>query len=359
MNEPGSAVPGRGEGSSNSHSEKASIILGSRASISRNLSNHKFPSSCSNEEKNQITGIIRNCARRTKGLSELCFLRISRITKTQRQVLLGDYQIEDDFISTLSGRGILVMPRHSIREVAKAIPLCWDDHLKIQAAAPGNTIDELYSIVSETEKLFESKLNFSFSKEWGYLTSNPASLGTALEISILVHLPALAISPDIADFIKNLSKVGCSVGGYAGKNTEVTGNIFRISSSRTLGKSEEEIVEEMNAICLNIVDEEEGARRKLIEKDRLGAKDNVYRSYGLLKYAKILSFEEALELLSILRLGLDLGIIEKIRDFDYFEIINMIGDAHIISGFEMGDKATDDDIDLKRAELIRDRILED
>ena len=191
------------------------------------------------------------------------------------------------------------------------------------------------------------------------MTSNPASLGTALEISLLVHLPALAISPDIADFIKNLSKVGCSVGGYAGKNTEVTGNIFRVSSSRTLGKSEEEIVEEMNAICLNIGDEEEDARRKLIEKDRLGAKDNVYRSYGLLKYAKILSFDEALELLSILRLGLDLGIIDKIRDFDYFEIINMIGDAHVVSGFEMGDKATDDDIDLKRAELIRDRILED
>ena len=100
-----------------------------------------------------------------------------------------------------------------------------------------------------------------------------------------------------------------------------------------LGKSEEEIVEEMNAICLNIVDEEESARRKLIEKDRLGAKDNVYRSYGLLKYAKILSFEEALELLSILRLGLDLGIIDRIRDFDYFEIINMIGDAHVISRF--------------------------
>ena len=358
MNESGSVTPGP-EGSSGSRFHRSSIILSSRASISRNLSNHKFPSSCSNEEKNQIINIIKNSASRTRGLSDLCFLRLSRMTKIQRQVLLSDYQIDEDFISNLSGRGILVFPRPSIRETATAIPLCWDDHLKIQSASPGNTIDSVYNKVSDIEKLFESKLNFSFSKEWGYLTSNPASLGTALELSLLVHLPALAISPDIADFIKNLSKIGCAVGGYAGRNSEVMGNIFRISSSRTLGKSEEEIVEEMNAICLNIVDEEESARRKLIEKDRLGAKDNVYRSYGLLKYAKILSFEEALELLSILRLGLDLGIIDRIRDFDYFEIINMIGDAHVISGFEMGDDATEDDIDLKRAELIRDRVLED
>ncbi|MCJ7666216.1 MAG: hypothetical protein MUO59_05715, partial [Actinobacteria bacterium] len=137
------------------------------------------------------------------------------------------------------------------------------------------------------------------------------------------------------------------------------GNLFRISSSKTLGKSEEEIVEEMQAICLNIVEEEKNSRKKLVEKDLLGAKDNVYRSYGLVKYAKILSFEEALELLSILRLGLDLKIIEKTRDFDLFGLINIISDSHIISNFEIEGPASDDDIDLKRAGLIRERVLEE
>ena len=358
MNEPGSLTPGA-EGSSGSSSQRSSIILSSRSSISRNLSNHKFPSSCSGEEKDQLIGIVKNSSLKAEDLSQLCFLRLSGMTKVQRQVLLSDYQIDEDFISSLSGRAIMIKPRTSIKEDALAIPLCWNDHLKIQCAAPGNTIGHVYEVVGAIEKQFESRLNFSFSKEWGYLTSSPASLGTALEISLLVHLPALAISPDIAEFMKNLSKIGCTVGGYSSSSPEVTGNIFRISSSRTLGKSEEEIVEEMNAICLNIVDEEESARRKLLKKDRLGAKDNVFRSYGLLKYARILSFEEALELLSILRLGLDLGIIGKIRDFDYFEIINMIGDAHVISSFEMGDSATEDEIDLKRAKLIRDSILED
>ncbi len=358
MNRPGSVTPGR-EGSSGSISRDPSIILSSRAGISRNLSNYKFPSSSSNEEKNQVINMIKSSTRRTEGLRELCCLRLNRMTRVQRQVILSDYQIEEDFISSLKGRALMVFPRSSIRDTATAIPLCWDDHLKIQCAAPGNTISMVYEKASGIEKIFETKLNFSFSSQWGYLTSNPASLGTALEISLLVHMPALAISPGIAEFIKNLSRVGCAISGYSDSSPEATGNIFRISSSRTLGKSEEEIVEEMNAICLNIVDEEKSARRELLKKDRLGAKDNVYRSYGLLKYARILSFEEALELLSILRLGLDLGIMGKIRDFDYFEIINMVGDAHVISSFEMDDKASEDEIDLKRAGLIRDIILKD
>jgi len=337
---------------------KGSIILSTRVSISRNLANYKFPSSCSTEEKNQLIGIIRDCASKIDKLSDLCFLKVSKISDIQKLVMVNDYQIDDDFISKMPGRGILLMPRHSIRENAIAIPLCWDDHIRIQISGPGNIIDKSYSSAVEIEKLFESRLLFSFDKQWGYLTSNPASLGTALEISLMVHLPALAISPEIADFIKNLTKIGYAIGGFSGKDSEVVGNLFRISSSKTLGKSEEDIVEEMHAICLNIVDEEKSSRRELIKKDPLGAKDNVCRSFGLLKYAKILSFEEALELLSILRLGLDLGIIEKIKDFDFFKLINTVSDSHIISSFEMG-KATDDDIDQKRADLIREKILED
>lgn len=358
MNDIRNFIPGEKDYSRNDL-KNSSIVLSSRVSISRNLADHKFPSSSSIKEKNQIISIIKDCASKIDKLSDLCFLRISKISNTDRLVLIDDYQIDDDFILKLPGRAVLIMPGHTSMKNMIAIPLCWDDHIKIQISGPGNSIDKSYNKAVEIEKLLEHRLSFSFDEQWGYLTSNPASLGTALEVSLMVHLPALAISPGIADFIKNLTGVGCAIGGFSGKDSEVTGNLFRISSSKTLGKSEEEIVEEMHAICLNVIDEEESSRRKLLEKDPLGAKDNVCRSFGLLKYAKILSFEEALELLSILRLGLDLGIIEKIRDFDFFKLIKMISDPHIISGFEMGKKAADDDIDQKRADLIRDKILED
>ncbi|MCK5567796.1 MAG: hypothetical protein KAI62_07780 [Actinomycetia bacterium] len=336
-----------------------SIILSTRVGLARNIANHKFPSSNTLDEKNQIIKIVRDCIGSTGGLPELHFHRLSRLTRIQRQMILDDYQIDDDFVSKLPGRAILLSPRLSLKDNAVSILLCWDDHIRIQVSSPGSGTKKAYIMVGKIEKLLESKLSFSFDREWGYLTSNPADLGTALEVSVMAHLPALAISPEIAGFIKNLTKVGCSISGFSGINSEVTGNLFRISSSKTLGKSEEEIVEEMQAICLNIVEEEEDSRKKLVEKDLLGAKDNIYRSFGLIKYAKILSFEEALELLSILRLGLDLGIIEKTRDFDLFELINIISDSHIISNYEIEGPVSDDDIDLKRADLIRERVLEE
>ncbi|MCD4669638.1 MAG: hypothetical protein K8S14_04260, partial [Actinomycetia bacterium] len=292
MNDIRSFVPGE-KGYLRSDLENSSIMLSSRVSISRNLTDYKFPSSSSIKEKNRMIDIVRDCVSKIDQLSDLCFLRMSKISDIQRFVLINDYQVDDDFISKLPGRGILVMPGHATMEDMVAIPLCWDDHIRIQISGPGNSIDKSYRRAVEIEKLFESRLSFSFDKQWGYLTSSPASLGTALEISLMVHLPALAISPEIADFMKNLTRIGCAIGGFSGKDSEVIGNLFRISSSKTLGKSEEEIVEEMHAICLNVIDEEESSRRKLLGKDPLGAKDNVCRSFGLLKYAKILSFEEA------------------------------------------------------------------
>jgi protein arginine kinase len=336
------------------------IILSSRASISRNLVNYKFPASCKIRESKEIIDIIRNCASKTSGLSDFCFLDMAEVEKNQRLILINDYQIEKDFISKLSGRGILVMPRHSIRENAVAVPLCWDDHIKIQVSGPGKVIRQVYKKAVEIEKLFEKKLSFAFDSEWGYLTSDPANLGTALEVSFLAHIPALAISSNITDFINRLIKIGCSVREFGGMDhDEITGNIIRISSAKTLGKSEEEIVEEMHAICLNIIEEEKDSRRSMVKKDLLGIEDNVYRSYGLVEHAKILSFEESVELLSILRLGVDLGLIEKVKNFDLFDIINMVNDYNIASEFEMGIEATEDDIDQKRAEYIRKAILED
>jgi protein arginine kinase len=338
--------------------DRDSIVLSSRASISRNIANYKFPSSCKIKESKEIINVIRSCASKTGGLSDFCFLDMAEVEKNQRFIMINDYQIEKDFISKLSGRGILIKPRHSIKENAVAVPLCWDDHIKIQVSGQGEIIRQVYKKAVEIEKLFEARLSFAFDSEWGYLTSNPANLGTALEISFLVHIPALAISSDITDFINRLIKIGCSVRGFDSVDTEITGNILRISSAKTLGKSEEEIVEEMHAICLNIIEEEKNSRRRLVKKDLLGTEDNISRSYGLIKHAKILSFEESVELLSILRLGADLGLIEKVKNFDLFDIINMINDFNISSEFEMGSEATDDDIDQKRAEFIRKAILE-
>ncbi len=279
------------------------------------------------------------------------------MTKIQRELLFEDYLINPTMGKGLKGKGVLVKTNPAYMGKSVSILINHEDHLRIQCVYPGINIMDAYNEVIFIEKQFENAMSFAFDKEFGYLTTNPADLGTGLKIAITAHLPALSINPGITDFIKNLTRVGCSISGYFGGNIDVIGNLFKIFSIKALGKSEEDIVEEMQAICLNVIDQEKNMRDDLLVNDLLGVEDNVYRSYGLLKYAKILSYEESLELLSILRLGLDLKIISEIKDFDFFELINIASDSHIILNYEINEDITDDQLDAIRADLLRKRVL--
>lgn len=339
-----------------SESNKNKIILNTRVRLARNLTDYKFTSICSNQEKNILLKKIKRYVEEIKELRDFRFYSVKSLGKIQRDLLFKDYLITPGMANRMQGKGLFVKYGQD-RGESSAIMINQEDHLRIQGVRPGLNISEAYEEVIEIEKYFEKKLSFAFDRNLGYLTASPINLGTALRVSVIAHLPVLAVSTRIADFVKKLNRVGCLINGYFMGNSEVIGNLFKISNLVTLGKGEEDIVEEMKAICLNIIDDEEIARKKLKESDLLGIKDNIYRSFGLLKYAKILSYEESLELLSIIRLGLDLDIISGVNDFDYFELINKISDSHIILDLEISSSVTDDELDSIRADLIRKKIL--
>ncbi len=343
----------------NSSEINTEVILNTRARLARNISDSKFVTAASPCEKDDILKRFKDIASKSKEFQDFRFYNLKNMTKIQRELLFEDYLINPEMGKKLKGKGVLVKTNPSYMGKSVSILINHEDHLRIQCVYPGVNILDAYAEVISIEKQFENAISFAFDNDFGYLTNNPANLGTGLKIAITAHLPALSINPGIADFIKNLTSVGCSIGGYFGGNIDVIGNLFSIFSVKALGKSEEEIVEEMQAICLNIIDEEKNKRNSLLVDDLLGVKDNVYRSYGLLKYAKILSYEESLELLSILRLGLDLKIIGEIKDFDFFELINICSDPHLILNYEINDKVTDDQLDAMRADLIRNRVLKE
>ncbi len=333
------------------------VILNTRVRLARNFSSSKFITMASPSEKDDILKRFKKFTSKSREFGDFRFYELKNLSKTQRELLFEDYLINPEMGKKLKGKGVLVKTNPAYMGKSISILVNHEDHLRIQCVSPGVNILEAYNEVIAIERQFEKGINFAFDNELGYLTTNPANLGTGLKIAITAHLPALSINPGIADFIKNLTRVGCSISGYFGGNTDVIGNLFKIFSTKALGKSEEEIVEEMQAICLNIIDEECKIRGDLLANDLLGVKDNVYRSYGLVKYAKILSYEESLELLSILRLGLDLKIISEVRDFDFFELINIVSDSHIILNYEINEEITEDKLDAIRADLIRKRVL--
>jgi len=339
-------------------SNKNKIILNTRVRLARNLAEFKFASISSSQEKNILLKEIKEYIGSMKEFKDLRFYNIKSMQKIQRDLLLKDYMISPKIANKMQGKGLFVRFGTDWGE-SSAIIVNHEDHLRIQSARSGLNILEAYREVLKIEKYFEKKLSFAFDRSLGYLTASPVNLGTALRVSVIAHLPVLAVSPGIADFVKKLNKVGCLINGYFMGHSGIIGNLFKISNQVTLGKGEDDIVEEMQAICLNIIDDEEIARRKLRESDLLGIKDNIYRSFGLLKYAKILSYEESLELLSIIRLGLDLDIISGINDFDFFELIGRINDSHVISDLEISGRVTDDQLDSTRADLIRRKILKE
>jgi len=334
------------------------IILNTTVRLLRNITGYKFTSSSSGREKSILLEKIKKCVEDIKELRSFRFLLIKNLQKIQRDLLLEDYMISTKMADKVQGKGLFIRSGQDKGE-SLSIAINQEDHLMIQSVRKWLNILEAYHEVNEIESHLESKLNFAFDENLGYLTTSPINLGTALKISFITHLPVMAASPRIAEFVKKLNQVGCIIHGYFMGDSEVIGNLFKISNTVTLGKGEEDIVEEIQAICLNIIDDEQNARRKLKKNDLLGIKDNIYRSFGLLKYAKILSYEESVELLSIIRLGLDLDLIGGVEDFDYFELINKIRDPYIILDQEISEKVNSDRLDSIRADLIREKILKE
>jgi protein arginine kinase len=339
---------------------KQDVVLSSSINLFRNISGYKFSASNDRSEKENILFQIQNVKNEIKSLNDYSFYYLKDISRLHRQLLIERGVISSLMLQKISGKGLILKPDFVANSnKIFAIIINEDEHLKIQGMESGIKIKECFKRVLKMERALEKKLSFSFSKNLGYLTSNPSLLGTGLKAEILVHLPGMVISSRIIDFIKNLNQIGFGVSGYIVDDNEVIGNLFRISNLITLGKDENSIINELYAISQNIIEEEENAKADLKKNQEFDIEDSVFRSFGIIKYAKILSFEESIELLSMLKFGLDAKIIDEVNNFNFYEIINLISDANIELNYINNKKATEDEIDFIRACVIREKLLND
>jgi len=333
------------------------IIMTTRARIARNLSDFKFSSINTINEKKNISNFIKETFYSYKNNNNYRFFSISRLSKIQRAFLVEKHILSPEMLIKLNGKGLIIKTGEDGLDHSLSILINEEDHLRIQSVYPGLNIKKAYREISNIEKNLEVKLRFAFDKDFGYLTSCPTNIGTALRISVITHLPAMVIAGRIEDFVKNIVKVGCSIRGFYGENSDVVGNLFQISNQFSLGKYEKQIIEDMNAICLNIVDAEKEALKSLRKEKNLSLEDSVYRSYGMLRFARMLSYGEALELLSIIKLGRDLSIIDDVKPFNFYQLISLLGESNIILA-NNGDLEPDtDEVDMIRARIIREKIL--
>jgi protein arginine kinase len=204
-----------------------------------------------------------------------------------------------------------------------------EDHLRIQSLVSGLRLQEAWSMVDRLDEDLGQDLPYAYHHEFGFLTSCPTNVGTGLRASVLMHLPGLVLTKEIAKVLQGLGQVGLTFRGLYGEGSEVVGNFFQVSNQTTLGKTEEDLVDHLDKIIRQVIEYENKARQTLLRDARAVTEDKIWRAYGLLRYARTLSFEELMNLLSGVRLGASLKLLPGLRVYTLNKIMIFTQPAHL------------------------------
>ena len=225
----------------------------------------------------------------------------------QRQALVEKHLISPQLTNPERLGSVLLSDDESISVMVNE-----EDHIRIQVLYPGFQLLEAYRQADKVDNILEKDLPYAFDEQFGYATTCPTNTGTGLRASVMMHLPALTITKRINRIIPAISQVGMVVRGMYGEGTEALGNIYQVSNQITLGKSETDILSELQSIAEQIIMEERSARHTLLENSPMSLEDRLYRSYGTLTFSRLLTMEEAAKCLSDVRLGIDLDLIQDV-----------------------------------------------
>jgi protein arginine kinase len=326
------------------------IILSSRIRLARNIAGIPFPSGLEVEKAKEVIAMVRSSL--SKGETPLDFksLTMNELPLLERQVLVERHLISP-VLSKNDASGAAIISSDG----TASIMINEEDHIRIQAILPGLQIKRSWEMASDIDDILEQNLEYAYNENWGYLTSCPTNVGTGMRASVMVHLPALTITGNMNKILQAVAHIGLTIRGLYGEGTEFVGNIFQISNQITLGRAEEEIVENLTVVTKQIIDKEKEARKVLLESNRMQTEDKIWRSWGIMKNARVLSSQECMKLLSNIRLGVGMGIIENISIQLLNEIMIETQTASIqkFSGKELsaGER------DIIRAEMVRNKLI--
>jgi protein arginine kinase len=326
--------------------ENGEIVLSSRVRVARNLHEHRFTHHCSNEELSEILRETWSAAGQTRVFARHRFIPMGDISTLDRQFLAERHLVSREFLFNSSNRGLVVNSDENL-----CLMINEEDHLRIQGFAAGFAVETAYQRARALDSELSPKLHLAFSERFGYLTACPTNLGTGLRVSVLIHLPGLVHSKEINKLLESLRKLNHSIRGLYGEGTEVMGNFFQLSNSATLGTTEEAIVKGLREMVGKVISFEEKAREMLFRKARSLLEDKVWRAYGLLRYARSVSTKEALSLISAVRMGVGMGVLEGIPIRTLNELLIYTQPAHLQ---EAAHKTMDErERDIARAEYMR------
>lgn len=287
---------------------EADIVISSRIRLARNLAGYPFLSTANEQQLGELERMVRERLLNTCRAEGMSYFSLPSLGSIDRQFLVERHLISRELASGKGARGVGLAVDETV-----SIMVNEEDHLRIQGLCSGLQLREAWERVDAVDTRLESCLDFAFSAQFGYLTVCPTNAGTGLRASVMLHLPALVLAKQINRVFTATQKVGLIVRGLYGEGTQASGDFYQISNQCTLGKSETEMIEMMERHIPKIIGFEKTFRTSLMQQMREVIEDKVWRAYGMLKHARMITSEETMDLLSAVRMGVSLGIIQEVK----------------------------------------------
>lgn len=275
--------------------EQSDIVVSTRIRLARNLNEYPFPNKLNTKSRTALNNIIKDAVEADNKF-DLRFVEMKSLARFEAASMAERHIISPEFASDADGRALLISKDEDV-----CIMLNEEDHIRIQIMKSGFALDEAYSVADEIDDLLGNKLEYAFDDRIGYLTQCPTNLGTGMRASVMLHLPALTMNGQIHKLINTISKLGLTFRGAFGEGTKAVGDMYQLSNQITLGISEEFAIKNLKAITLQLCASERAAREELLKS--IDTEDAIYRAYGTLKWARLLSTKELMDNLSLVRLG--------------------------------------------------------
>ena len=321
------------------------IVISTRIRLARNIDGVPFPNALS--DKSEATERLKAAlGGGNSALSkELDFIDLDKAEPEHKARLAEEHLISPQM---LRGKGQSV---YMSKDRTMSIMLMEEDHIRLQVIMAGNALGKAYDLADKIDSVIEESISYAFDESFGYLTACPTNAGTGMRASLMLHLPALTLTKNIKNVISSAGGMGIAVRGLYGEGTSAEGNFYQIANQVTMGVTEKEIIEKLKTVTDRIIDMEKKARDILKKNSPTELADKVYRSYGILKYARRLTSAEAKSLISDVMLGRGMGIIKETGKILPMECMIMSAPPLIGNG-----KLSADERDVKRAEFIRENI---
>ena len=327
----------------------APVVLSTRIRLARNLIGSPFPERADTIQRRTV---LTRCAEQLRALPQMkkgTFLDVTDLSMLERQVLVERHLISRELSDGEEGTGVYINQRQTC-----SVMINEEDHLRIQFLKTGFNLKSVWKLIDALDSELEKSIDFAFSRDFGYLTACPTNLGTGLRASVMMHLPGLVVAGQMERVMRAVNQLGITVRGLFGEGSDASGHIFQISNQQTLGETEKAILERLGNVLKTIIDHELNARFKYMEENRAQLLDQIGRAYGVLKNTHVMASEEALNLLSFIRLAVDFGMLPEENRADVDRLVIECQPGHIQYAAQEGIES--DARDIARANKLREKF---